>query len=302
VSTSYVDYLHAEPSAPSSPVESPHIPVSRLPPPTEVTPLVARPKASPLQPAFLAALFAPPRHCPLSRHDGRMLSVCVTTANHDGEVFAYPTQDFEANPEPRKEDHKVGRGRQLVGIIVLQLGIMLHSLVIGLTLALTSGGDFTSLLTAIIFHQLFEGLSLGIRIASLPASKTGGRDWFAIALVLLFALTTPVGMVIGMSSFSSHAENLPSTTLVKGIMSAISAGMLIYAATIEMLAADFVFGSLEDSPGHGHGHGGHSHEVEVDDDQEAEQPGLHPSPGRRALALGSVLAGVTSMVLVSLGE
>lgn len=64
---------------------------------------------------------------------------------------------------------------------------MIHSLVIGLTLAVASGSDFSqfffgssieyiltnvifvaSLTTAIIFHQLFEGLSLGIRIAALP--------------------------------------------------------------------------------------------------------------------------------------
>jgi zinc transporter 1/2/3 len=79
-------------------------------------------------------------------------------------------------------------------------------------------------------------------------------------------------------------------------MSAVSAGMLIYAATVEMLAADFVFGNLEDGPGHGHGEG-HSHEVE-----DEEKDGKLPSVGRRALALGSLLAGVGSMVLVSLGE
>ncbi|KAF8151638.1 ZIP zinc transporter-domain-containing protein [Crassisporium funariophilum] len=66
---------------------------------------------------------------------------------------------------------RIGRRRQVVGILVLQLGIMIHSLVIGLTLSVTYGSDFTSLVTAIIFHQLFEGLSLGIRIAALPPKK-----------------------------------------------------------------------------------------------------------------------------------
>lgn len=70
---------------------------------------------------------------------------------------------------------------------------MLHSLVIqltqGLTLSISSGAEFSKslscevhlvvtdqcfsialLITAIIFHQLFEGLSLGIRIAALPSS------------------------------------------------------------------------------------------------------------------------------------
>jgi len=38
---------------------------------------------------------------------------------------------------------RVGRRRQVVGILVLQFGIMIHSLVIGLTLAITSGSDFS---------------------------------------------------------------------------------------------------------------------------------------------------------------
>ncbi|KAJ7911609.1 Zinc/iron permease [Mycena leptocephala] len=305
VSTSYVDFLHADPSAPSSPVDSsaPSRSTSPTRPEvTEATPLLVpvhiRPKASPITPPYLAAVLAPPRHCPLSRRDGRLLSICVTTANQETESFL-PGEDTDIEAEPERDhDHAptVGRGRQVVGIIVLELGIMLHSLVIGLTLALTSGGDFTSLLTAIVFHQLFEGLSLGIRIAQLPSPKTHRRDWFSITLSLLFALTTPVGLAIGMLAFAHSAQKQPSTLLVKGVMSAVSAGMLIYAATVEMLAADFVFGNLEDGPGHGHGEG-HSHEVE-----DEEKDGKLPSVGRRALALGSLLAGVGSMVLVSLGE
>lgn len=72
---------------------------------------------------------------------------------------------------------------------------MIHSLVIGLTLAVASGSDFSqsflssiecnltkvtlvaSLTTAIMFHQLFEGLSLGIRIAALPPPKNANGDF-----------------------------------------------------------------------------------------------------------------------------
>jgi len=42
--------------------------------------------------------------------------------------------------------------------------------------------------------------------------------------------------------------------LIKGVMSAIPAGMLIYAATVEMIAGDFVFGDVEG--GHHHHHEG----------------------------------------------
>jgi len=121
---------------------------------------------------------------------------------------------------------------------------MLHSLVIGLTLAITSGSEFTSLVTAIVFHQLFEGLSLGIRISGLPPSKheREGDDHFPlleVTLMILFAITTPVGIVVGLLAFARGTDGA-QLKFTQGLMCAISAGMLIYAACVEMLASDFV--------------------------------------------------------------
>nr|GAT48972.1 zip-like iron-zinc transporter [Mycena chlorophos] len=316
ISTSYVDFLHANPSAPPSPAPTsgPHSPhVHPEPQISETTPLLLalnHSKTASVTPSYLAAVLAPPPHCPLSRHEGRLLSVCVTTANREQDPSGYfhehVHEDVEAGPEENEERGTVGRGRQVVGIIVLQLGIMLHSLVIGLTLALTTGSDFTSLLTAILFHQLFEGLSLGIRIASLPPSKDHKHThWFSITLSLLFALTTPIGLALGTFASTKSTAQASTALLIKGVMSAVSAGMLIYAATVEMLAADFVFGNLEDGMGHSHGHGAsHSHEVEPEDvsGKDAADTKKPASVGRRATALVSLLAGVGSMVLVSLGE
>ncbi|KAI6127659.1 Zinc/iron permease [Pisolithus croceorrhizus] len=177
---------------------------------------------------------------------------------------------------------RIGKKRQVVGILVLQLGIMIHSLVIGLTLAIKTGSDFASLLIAVIFHQFFEGLSLGIRIASLPSSSsstpealgntepgvhdhpisstlrnvdvefgvttrprtTDNKKWDFIeilkpTLACSFAVTTPLGIGLGMIVFGVGGSSA-HMRLVQGLMSAISAGMLIYAACVEMLAADFV--------------------------------------------------------------
>ena len=167
---------------------------------------------------------------------------------------------------------------------------MLHSLVIGFTLALASGSDFESLVTAISFHQLFEGLSLGIRIAALPASPPptdADRDaqqrnlwWLHPILALLFALTTPAGILSGLIVFGSEHQrhhtgagadaNGVGVKVAEGVLCAVSAGMLIYAACVEMLAADFVL-----------------------------DPTLwRSSKGRQVLALASVALGATGMVLL----
>lgn len=83
-----------------------------------------------------------------------------------------------------------------------------------------------SLVTAIVFHQLFEGLSLGIRIAALPPSpddenlitssesgymlrliscvKRLKNHWLQPSLSFSFAITTPIGILLGMSIFTQH--------------------------------------------------------------------------------------------------
>jgi zinc transporter 1/2/3 len=159
---------------------------------------------------------------------------------------------------------------------VLQLGIMLHSLVIGFTLALASGSDFESLATAISFHQLFEGLSLGIRIAALPVhpdpqQQQSSLNWLRPLLALLFALTTPAGILSGLIVFDAgHRGGGVGVKVAEGVLSAVSAGMLIYAACVEMLAADFVL-----------------------------DPTLwRASKGRQVLALASVGLGAAGMVLL----
>ncbi|KAI0074571.1 Zip-domain-containing protein [Panus rudis PR-1116 ss-1] len=104
-----------------------------------------------------------------------------------------------------------------------------------------------SLLTAIIFHQLFEGFSLGIRIASLPVAPFDAsfvRKLFKPILAFTFAVTTPLGIAIGLGLFSQGRTNGAYLRLVQGLMSALSAGMLIYAACVEMLAGDFMMDPL----------------------------------------------------------
>ncbi|KAF5364726.1 hypothetical protein D9757_012494 [Collybiopsis confluens] len=238
------------------------------------------------------------------------------------------------------------RNRQIVGILVLQFGIMIHSFVIGLTLSLTSGPGFgecfvvpaaclshsystfansssskASLVTAIIFHQLFEGLSLGIRISAIPppidkltseeAPSSTHHSLFQPILAFLFAVTTPFGIGLGMLLFGSQAQDTSHRILLtQGLMSAVSAGMLIYAATVEMMAADFVFGNLGLGGGdsHGHSHGNEFIEgVDSDEDghdhrgEETETEG-GVSVKRRLQAVGSLLAGVVAMGLIALAE
>ena len=269
--------------------------------------------------------------------------------------------------------------------------------------------------TAILFHQLFEGLSLGIRIASLPPedveyhqhialedeenlrqlasslryvpspvipnldtdpgavpsnftlpsqrghtddstdSQTIGRGievqslpsrerevhWLQPTLSILFAVTTPLGMCAGMTLWKDgsdtslffyyiilrclaymlksdlHLDSVAQMLLIKGTMSAISAGLLIYAATVEMIAGDFVFGDVDGGHGHGHGHLdprqlSSDSRLDDDDDDDDDEPqtsddGKHlqeqmkmgeTTTTKKSLAVLSLFAGVAGMVII----
>ena len=51
--------------------------------------------------------------------------------------------------------------------LLLEAGILFHSIFIGMALSVTPAPGFYVLLVAISFHQTFEGLALGSRISAL---------------------------------------------------------------------------------------------------------------------------------------
>ncbi len=43
---------------------------------------------------------------------------------------------------------------QILGVAILEFGVLFHSVIIGLTLSLTSPDEFTTLFIVIIFHRM----------------------------------------------------------------------------------------------------------------------------------------------------
>ncbi|KAF9884301.1 hypothetical protein FE257_001879 [Aspergillus nanangensis] len=129
---------------------------------------------------------------------------------------------------------------QLTSIFILEFGIIFHSVFIGLTLAV-SGTEFVTLYIVLVFHQTFEGLGLGSRLASInwPRSKRFTPYLLGIA----FGLSTPIAIAIGLGVRKSYPPEGYTTLLVNGIFDSISAGILIYTALVELMAHEFMFSS-----------------------------------------------------------
>ncbi|XP_044714416.1 ZIP zinc transporter domain-containing protein [Hirsutella rhossiliensis] len=121
-------------------------------------------------------------------------------------------------------------------ITLLEGGILFHSVFVGMTISITIDG-FVILLVAILFHQMFEGLGLGSRIAAVPYPKGSYRPWL---LVFAFGTTAPIGQAIGLITRSSYDPESAFGLIIVGVFNAISSGLLIYAALVDLLAEDFL--------------------------------------------------------------
>ncbi|KAF9120117.1 hypothetical protein BGX30_003351, partial [Mortierella sp. GBA39] len=99
----------------------------------------------------------------------------------------------------------------------------------------STASEFTGLLIALVFHQFFEGFALGARIADLAFDTT----YTHYILALIFSLTTPTGVAIGIGISSSYSANSKSSLLVEGIFDSISTGILLYMGYVNLLAIEF---------------------------------------------------------------
>lgn len=59
-------------------------------------------------------------------------------------------------------------------------------------------------------------------------------------MTVFFSLTTPMGVAIGIGISNVYGENTPTALIVQGIFNSASAGILIYMALVDLLAADFM--------------------------------------------------------------
>ncbi|KAL4813135.1 Zinc/iron permease [Aspergillus spinulosporus] len=127
--------------------------------------------------------------------------------------------------------------QQIAAFLILEFGIIFHSVIIGLNLG-TTGEEFPTLYPVLIFHQSFEGLGIGARMSAIPFRK---GSWLPWALCLLYGLTTPIAIAIGLGVRTTYNAGSYTANVVSGIFDAISAGILIYTGLVELLARDFLF-------------------------------------------------------------
>ncbi|KAI3692579.1 hypothetical protein L6452_32396 [Arctium lappa] len=133
-------------------------------------------------------------------------------------------------------DDDEGGVRHIVVSQVLELGIVSHSIMIGLSLGVSlSPCTIRPLIGALSFHQFFEGFALG---GCISEAKLGALH--STVMACFFAVTAPLGVAIGTVICSFYNPNSPRALVIEGILDSISAGILVYMALVDLIAADFM--------------------------------------------------------------
>ncbi|CAA7054842.1 unnamed protein product [Microthlaspi erraticum] len=133
--------------------------------------------------------------------------------------------------------------RYRVIALVLELGILFHSVVIGISLGATNDAcSIKGIILAFCFHHIFEGMGLGGCILQTDFSTMN-----KFLMAFLFALTTPFGIFLGIALSSIYKDNSPTALITVGLLNACSAGMLIYMALVDLLATEFMGSMLQGS-------------------------------------------------------
>lgn len=125
-----------------------------------------------------------------------------------------------------------------LSVLVMEAGILFHSILIGLTLVVAADSYYITLFIVIVFHQFFEGVALGSRIAQLSGTKRLLMDKLLMAAA--FAFITPLGMAIGLGVLNQFNGNNPSTIVAIGTLDALSAGILLWVGVVDMWARDWI--------------------------------------------------------------
>ncbi|KAJ5963148.1 hypothetical protein N7481_013453 [Penicillium waksmanii] len=176
--------------------------------------------------------------------------------SHEHHLDVEPAPDAEKNPQAPNAERKqadawdsgaVSDGdleiaersfrQQISAFLLLEFGIIFHSVIIGLNLGVT-GSEFATLYPVLVFHQSFEGLGIGARMSAIPFGK---HTWLPWMLCAAYGLTTPISIAIGLGLRTTYAPGSKVSLIIQGVLNAVSAGILIYSGLVELLARDFLF-------------------------------------------------------------
>ncbi|GLD96741.1 hypothetical protein PINS_up005424 [Pythium insidiosum] len=139
--------------------------------------------------------------------------------------------DLTMQSEPTVSEHVVFSGQSAVLPYLLAMLFSIHSLIAGFALGVNNTSSKTAVATtvAILSHKVIEAMSIGANFARAKHSIGPQR---AIAVLLLYSIMTPLGIVLGMML----ADALQGSTalMTQSMALGVASGSFVYLAFHEM--------------------------------------------------------------------
>lgn len=164
--------------------------------------------------------------------------VAVGTSEELGIV----SKKIDVEQQQQGEAEELVKLKQRLVSQVLEIGIIFHSVIIGVTLGMSQNQcTIRPLVAALSFHQIFEGMGLGGCIA-----QAGFSFGTTAYMSFMFSVTTPMGILLGMFVFSitGYDDTSPNALILEGLLGSLSSGILIYMALVDLIALDFFHNKL----------------------------------------------------------
>ncbi|KAJ4344368.1 uncharacterized protein N0V89_012108 [Didymosphaeria variabile] len=157
---------------------------------------------------------------------------------HNKNDIEQPSPNDTDSEEASKGVQRIAFQQQFAAFLILEFGIIFHSVIIGLNLGV-AGDEFSTLYAVLVFHQSFEGLGIGARLSAIPFPRR--YRWMPSVLCVAYGLTTPIAIAAGLGVRTTYNPGSFTANVVSGVLDSISAGILIYTGLVELLARDFLF-------------------------------------------------------------
>ncbi|ORY65689.1 Zinc/iron permease [Neocallimastix californiae] len=115
---------------------------------------------------------------------------------------------------------------------LLEIGISLHSILIGIAFGMTMDEELITLMVALMFHQFFEGVSL----SSVFIEAHFRRSTAIFIMIITYSCTLPLGGFIGLFIRKMIESTNSLYLVVQGIIDAVAGGILIYDDVVNILS------------------------------------------------------------------
>jgi zinc transporter ZupT len=169
---------------------------------------------------------------------------------YEAQATTVTEKNAEATAAVTIEEGKViaSNGNVFLMKFILTLGsIILHSILIGLGLGSMGSDEIISieaLLIALVFHQFFEGFSVGCLLTELESNYgLGISSLFKYSCVFFFSISTALGIAVAKGTLEAGINNTSAgfNAFAGGVLVSTALGEVIFPEVSKSLPGDKYF-------------------------------------------------------------